>query len=90
MSMKEFAQAGLEVTVDSDALGEFVVFASDNTSAIAQDGLTVYRAAELKQLVGMTVEQLQKVHALKKTFRGSIEFVGPTRDETIGPRSAER
>lgn len=77
MSMQEFARSGLVVTVDSSALGECVLFASDNTDVIEQgSGLIVYRAAELIQLSGMMVEQLRKIHVLKKTFRATIEFVG--------------
>jgi hypothetical protein len=76
MSLEEFAQAGLIVTVDSAALREHVIFASDNASVAEQiDGLTAYRAAELTQLADITLEQLQKIHVLKKTFRASIEFV---------------
>lgn len=69
MSMKEFAQSGLVVTVDSSALDECVLFASNNADVIEQkNGLTLYRAAELIQLSGMRVDQLRKVHALKKNF----------------------
>jgi hypothetical protein len=78
MSLREFANAGLVLVVDSAALGERVIFAShDVPQTRNMDGLTTYLAAELSQLVGMPVDQLRKVHALKKTFRAVIEFVGP-------------
>lgn len=76
MSIEEFAQAGLIVTVDSAALGERVIFASDNAPVGEQlGGLTAYRAAELTQLANMTPEQLQNIHVLKKSFRATVEFV---------------
>lgn len=76
MSMKDFARAGLVLTVDSAALGERVIFVSDNTPTSEQmNGLIEYRAAELNQLLGLTIDQLRKIHALKKTFHVSIESI---------------
>jgi hypothetical protein len=78
MSLGEFAKAGLVLTVYSAALGERVIFASDNAPLEEQLDRLTYRAAELRELLHVTIDQLKRVHALKKTFRATIEFVGPS------------
>jgi hypothetical protein len=52
MPLSEFAQAGLVVQVHSRALGQSVLFASDNATIENDEGLSVYRASELIDLVG--------------------------------------
>jgi hypothetical protein len=72
MRLDEFATARLRVEVTSDVLGERVVFASDNTKLDPGEPLVIYRAAELRELVGFSPDDLRKVHAIKKMFGGTI------------------
>ena len=52
MPLSEFAQAGMVVRVHSRTLGQSVLFASDNASVENEEGLSVYRASELIDLLG--------------------------------------
>ena len=72
MRLSEFATARLRVEVTSDVLGERVVFASDNARLDPGELLVIYRAAELRELVGFSPDDLRKVHAIKKMFGGTI------------------
>lgn len=73
LRLDEFATARLRVEVTSDVLGERVVFASDNAKLDPGERLVVYRAAELRELVGFSRDDLRKVHEVKKLFGGTIE-----------------
>jgi hypothetical protein len=72
MRLSEFATARLRVEVTSDVLGERVVFASDNAKLDPGEPLVIYRAAELRELVGFSPDDLRKVHSIKKLFGGTI------------------
>ena len=72
MRLEEFEGAGLVVEVWPKALGEVVVFASDNAVVDPGELRVVYRAAELRGLVGIQPADLRNLHDIKKTFRGSI------------------
>lgn len=72
MRLDEFAVARLRVEVTSDVLGERIVFASDNSRLDPHEPLVIYRAAELKELLGLSPEELRAVHRIKKLFGGTI------------------
>ena len=72
MPLPKFASAGLVLEVTSSVLQETVIFASDNAIVDPGENLVVYRASELKELVGLTSGDLLQVHAVKKTFRGQV------------------
>lgn len=72
MRLDEFATARLRVEVTSDVLGERVVFASDNTKLDPGKQPVVYRAAELRELQGLSPDELRAVHRVKKLFAGTI------------------
>ena len=67
MSLADFATSGLVRKVRSKVLGETVLYAADNAQVDPGIDLVVYRASELKELDGMPVEQLRRIHILKKT-----------------------
>ena len=73
MPLSEFAQAGLVVSLWSDVLGESVVLASDNAILDPGERRPVYRASEAKALLGIGPADLRRVHALKRTFKGTVE-----------------
>jgi len=72
MPLSEFARARLVVTVRSAVLDEVVVFASDNARVDPGEQRVVYRAAELRELLGLSAKDLRAVHRVKKTFRGTV------------------
>jgi hypothetical protein len=72
MPLSEFARARLVVTVHSAVLDEVVVFASDNAAVDPGEQRVVYRAAELRELLGLSAKELRAVHRTKKLFGGSI------------------
>lgn len=72
MRLSEFARARLVVTVHSAVLGEVVVFASDNAVLDPGEQRVVYRAAELRELLGLSAKDLRAVHGVKRTFRGTV------------------
>jgi hypothetical protein len=51
LPLSRFRAAGLLLTVRSRALGETIVFASDNAVLPADERRRVYRASELERLV---------------------------------------
>jgi hypothetical protein len=59
--------------------GEVVLFAADNAEVDAEAAEVVYRASELRHLVGMPCERLRAVHAAKKAVDG--ELVSPLEEE---------
>jgi hypothetical protein len=72
MSLTEFAVAGRVVGVVPQVLGEPVVFASDNAIVDPGERRVVYRAAELRALVGLGPADLRCLHRVKKIFGGTI------------------
>ena len=73
LTRSNFAQARLVVPVYSEVLDETVVFASDNAIVDPAEHRPVYRAVELLELVDLDVEDLRRVHEIKKIFGGTIE-----------------
>ena len=72
MRLSEFARARLVVTVHSAVLNEVVLFASDNARVDPGEQRVVYRAAELRELLGLSAKDLRAVHRVKETFRGTV------------------
>jgi hypothetical protein len=72
LSLSAFASARLVVEVRSAALDEVVLFASDDALLDPGERRVVYRAAELRELLGLSRSDLRAVHAVKKLFGGSI------------------
>jgi hypothetical protein len=82
MRLEEFARAGLVVEVWSSVLDEAVVFASDDARVDPGELRTVYRAHELRALLGLTTpRELRRVNEVKRLFRGSISDSSPTGDQ---------
>ena len=73
MPLSEFAEARRVVRVVSSVLGEVVIFASDNAVVDPGESLVVYRAVELRELIGLSEEDLKTVHEVKRVFQGTIE-----------------
>ena len=69
--LSAFASSGRCVTVYSRILRERILFAADDAEA-PETELVVYRAAELKGLVGCSPDALRHIHAVKKVFRGEV------------------
>ncbi len=72
MRLGDFASAGLVVEVRSKILDEVVIFASDNAPVDPGERRAIYRASELRALVGLEPKGLCQVNLVKKTFRGTI------------------
>jgi hypothetical protein len=72
MRLDDFARAGLVVTVWSGVLSDRVIFASDNAIVDPGELRAVYRARELRALLGLSTGELRRIHEVKKTFRGTI------------------
>jgi hypothetical protein len=78
MRLDDFARAGLVVTVWSKVLGERIILASDNARVDPGELRPVYRARELRALLGLSdSDELRRIHAVKRTFRGTITDAGP-------------
>lgn len=73
MPLEEFARAGLAVEVCSEVLGEVVLLASDNALLDPSERRPVYRAAELRELLGLSPSDLRQVHRVKVIFGGTVE-----------------
>ena len=73
MPLKQFAEARRVVRVRSEALGEVVVFASDNATVDPHESCVVYRAQELAELLRLGDRSLREVHRTKQTFRGTVQ-----------------
>ena len=67
MPLEDFASSGLVKEVKSKVLGETVIWAADNAQVPPETDQVIYRASELKELAGISPEQLRKIHMLKKT-----------------------
>lgn len=76
MSLKEFFMSDQYVVVDSDLLGEKVVWASNDVVALRAkpENLIAFTAKELKQIVmsGLAGEELKEAYRIKKAFGGKI------------------
>jgi hypothetical protein len=80
LPLEDFALAGLVVEVRSDVLGETVIFASDDARVDPGELWPVYRARELRVLLGLTdPRELRRIHEVKRTFRGTITDASPGR-----------
>jgi hypothetical protein len=78
MRLEEFARAALVVEMWSPMLDEAVVFASDDARVDPGERRTVYRARELRVLLGLaTPRELRRVHEAKRLFRGTITDASP-------------
>jgi hypothetical protein len=85
MGLEEFARAGLVVEVWSEVLGEAVVLASDDAWVDPAELRVVYRARELRVLLGlMGARELRRIHEVKRTFRGTITDASPAGPLSIG------
>lgn len=86
MRLKEFARAGLVVEVRSAVLDEAVVFASDDARVDPGERRTVYRAHELRVLLGLTTpRELRPVHEVKRSFRGTTITDASSAGDQVGP-----
>ncbi len=72
MPLSEFATAGLVVEVLSEALDETVILASNNAAMDPGERRVVYRAAELRELIGLKPADLRMVHEVKRVFGATI------------------
>ena len=72
MRMSEFAVSGLVQEVKSGVLGEHILWVADNAEVPPGNTLVVYRADELKQLVGLTPDEVRHLHAVKKELDGEL------------------
>ena len=72
LPLARFATSRLVLEVRSDALGEVVLLASDDALIDPGETRTIYRAAELLELLGLSADSLREVHQIKRTFGGSV------------------
>jgi len=72
MPLSQFAEARLVIEVRSRVLDETVIFASDNAAIDPGERRTVYRASELRELIGIGVDGLRQIHRAKRLFGGTI------------------
>jgi hypothetical protein len=80
LQLEDFALAGLVIEIRSDVLGETVIFASDDARVDPRELRPVYRARELRVLLGLTdPRELRRIHEVKRIFRGTITDTSPGR-----------
>ena len=72
MRMSEFAISGLVQEVKSKVLGEHILWVADNAEVPPGNTLVVYRADELKQLVGLTPGEIRRLHMVKKELDSEL------------------
>ena len=84
MPLDKLAQSGIYREVHSKALDERVIFAADNAEVPEDTPLIVYRAAEMRELLGASPEMLRAAHQVRKAFDGEIVA---DEDETRIPSS---
>ena len=70
--MSEFAISGLVQEVNAKVLGEHILWVADNAEVPAENTLVAYRADELKQLVGLSPDEIRRLHAVKKALDGEL------------------
>ncbi len=68
LSLDDFAQAGMVVAVYSALFGETVLLVSDNATTPPSKDTVVYRVSELRRILADGVEELHRLHALKRTL----------------------
>ena len=72
MRLSAFAVSGLVREIRSRVLDEHVLFAADNAVLPQDNRLVVYRACELKEIVGQLPDHLRAIHAVKKQLDGEV------------------
>ena len=70
MPLRDFARSGLVLVVDSEVVGEQVLFVSDAYVPAPGDPIA-YRARELAALIGVDARAVRLAHASKRTFPGA-------------------
>ena len=70
MPLRDFARSGIVLVVDSEVVGEQVLFASDAYVPAPGDPIA-YRARELAALIGVDARAVRLAHASKRTFPGA-------------------
>lgn len=70
MSLADFGRSGLVVRVDSEVVGEEVLFVADGYRPAPGDPIS-YTADELEALLGSPPEVVRLVHSAKRTFPGA-------------------
>ncbi len=71
MRLSAFARSGEWLRIRSRLLGEDIILAADNATGLPP-GVPVYRADELRFLIGLDPEGLRGVHRIKSTFAGAV------------------
>jgi hypothetical protein len=77
MALNTFARCGRVLTVKSKVLDEIILWVADNADVPKSNSLVVYRASELKVLIG-TPNTLRAQHMIKKMFDGEVMPTEPT------------
>ena len=72
LPLEEFAHKRLVIEVYSQVLRQRVLLASDNAVLDPGERRVVYRAAELRQLLGVPTAELSRIHESKKIFGGTL------------------
>lgn len=73
MPLSEFSWSGLVLVVHATGLdGEELVLAADNAILDPGEQRVVYRASELRHLLGLVAAELRSVHKVKGTLRGLV------------------
>ena len=83
MRMSEFAVSGLVQEVKSGVLGEHILWVADNAEVPPANTLVVYRADELKQLVGLTPDEIRRLHSVKKELDGELVVIDDEGDRIL-------
>jgi len=73
MPLERFASARLVVAVTSEVLDGPILLASDNAILDPGERRPVYRAAEIRELLGLSPKDLRQVHRVKVIFGGTVE-----------------
>ena len=84
MSLSDFFNSGLVRKVESKVLGETVLWAADNAEVPPDNDLVVYRASELRQLLGRSPEEMRQIHAAKVALDGETVILGPEKEHLLG------
>lgn len=74
MTIRQFATSAKVVRIRSAVLGCDVIFAADNADPdeAGASGLPIYRARELRELIGVVPAYLRLIHETKSVFEGEI------------------
>ena len=70
-TLRDLGESRLILEVDSDLLGESVLFTGNGVQLPADERRVSYTAAELDDLVGVPAEALRLVHEAKRIFTGA-------------------